>query len=37
MRLESGSPDERHSNLRHVIFVCDDCGRTSDQMIPDLP
>ena len=36
MRFESGSPDERHPNLRRCIFKCD-CGRTSDQLLADLP
>jgi hypothetical protein len=34
MRLESGWPDTLHTNLRHMIFICD-CGRTSDQMVAD--
>lgn len=34
MRLESGLPDTRYVNIRHMIFVCD-CGRTSDQLIAD--
>jgi len=34
MRLESGLPDTRYVNIRHMIFVCD-CGRTSDHLIAD--
>ena len=34
MRLESGLPDTRYVNIRHMIFTCD-CGRISDQMIAD--
>lgn len=35
MRFESGSPDERHDNLRHITFTCDCCGKTVEQLIRD--
>jgi hypothetical protein len=35
MRLRGGEPDKTYTNLRHVMFVCDKCGRASDQVIAD--
>jgi hypothetical protein len=34
MRLDTGLPDPRYVNLRHMIYTCK-CGRTSDQLIAD--
>jgi hypothetical protein len=30
MRLHSGAPDRTYTNLRHVMFVCENCGRASE-------
>jgi transposase-like protein len=35
MRLRSGARDKTYANLRHVMFVCDNCGRASDQVLAD--
>ena len=37
MRLESGVPDARYSNLRHWMFRCDACNITTDQLLADPP
>jgi hypothetical protein len=30
MRLHRGAPDWTYTNLRHVMFVCENCGRASE-------
>jgi hypothetical protein len=32
MKLKSALPDERYTNISHVIFECD-CGHTIDQLV----
>jgi hypothetical protein len=36
MRVSTAEPITENALLRQVLFVCD-CGRTSDQLITDIP
>jgi hypothetical protein len=33
MHLKGADADKAYPKLRHVIFVCDNCGRMSDQLV----
>jgi hypothetical protein len=36
MRVSTANPATENAIFRQVLFVCD-CGRTSDQLIADIP